>query len=137
MKTAREKLLEESGARPRRIPVSTNRDVLTVKKLPKDKVARWVNDKEDRIFKFLQGGWEFVTDEGTVVGEKTVDASRGVGTVVHRQVGGGITAYLMVIDKELYEEDQLAKQDAVDEQEEGLFRDMKSKGYYGEIETSR
>ena len=136
MKTAREKLLEDN-TRPRRIPVSSNRDILTVKRIPKDKVSRWVNDKEDRLFKFLQGGWEFVTDEGTVVGEKTVDASRGVGTVVHRQVGGGVTAYLMVIDRELYEEDQLAKQDNVDEKEADLYREMKSKNYYGDIKSER
>jgi len=119
--------------RPQRIPVSRNRDILTTKNIPKGKVGRWVNDIEDRLLKFLQGGWEFVTDQNVTVGEKTVDASHGVGSVIHRLVGGGHTAYLMVIDKEWYEQDQHAKQNLIDELEEAMHKPSARDGTYGSV----
>lgn len=129
--------------RPNRIPVSGNRDILVVDKLPEDKVARWVNDDKDRILKFLQGGWEFVTDQGVVVGEKTVEASKGIGSVVHRLVGTKATneplyAYLMVISKDWYNEDQAAKQTEVDAREESIYEKINGarNEMYGKFETT-
>lgn len=125
--------------RPKRVPVSGARDILTVQNLPQGKVARWVNDKDDRTFKFLQGGWQFVTDKGVTVGEKTVEASRSVGTVVHRPVGQGTTAYLMVIDKEWYEADQESKANELDSVEADMYRNLNNgeDGTYGNTLQTR
>lgn len=117
-------------ARPKRTPVSGNRNILTVDKIPAGKVARWVNDDGNRLLKFLQGGWEFVTDTGIGVGEKTVEASRGVGSVVYRLVGTKagnepLYAYLMIISKEWYDEDQIAKEVNLRADESEIFSKFK------------
>lgn len=124
---SRESQVEEN--RPKRTPVSQARDVLSVE-MPSGKVGRWVNDQGNRLQKFLQGGWEFVTDKGTVVGEKTVEASRGVGSVVHRLVGTKenhepLYAYLMVISKEWYDDDQDAKERQIRSYEDEIFSKFK------------
>lgn len=126
-------------ARPNRIPVGANRDVLTVDGIPDGYVGRWVNDTEGRIQKFLDGGYEFVTEEGVTVGERTVDNSEGrekAGSVKSRAVGQGITAYLMAIKKEWYEEDQTAKASEIAENETELFRKLNSgsDGTYGGVD---
>jgi hypothetical protein len=107
-----------------RIPLGRHRPKLSVSSsnIPAGKVPRWVNDKDGRIKDALDGGYEFVNDPNAKVGEDTLNArlpgnaiSRQVGT---REDGSPLTAYLMVIDKELYDEDQkekLASVNAIDE----------------------
>lgn len=118
-------------SRPKRVPVSQSRDVLSVKNLPEDMVGRWVNDVSDRVLKFLEGSWEFVTDKGICVGERTVEASRDCGQTIRRLVGTGphnepVYAYLMAITKDLYNEDQARKQDEVDSVEEQIYEQAES-----------
>lgn len=132
-------------ARPTRIPVSGNRDILAVKNIPEGKIGRWVNDVGDRCIKFRQGGWEFVTDKGVTVGEKTVESSTATGSVISRLVGTKannepLIAYLMVIDKEWFEEDQARKLDEIDKNEEMIYERLnKRKGsgpMYGNFESN-
>ena len=132
--------------RPKRIPVSGNRDILTASNIPSNCVARWVNDDENRVMKFLQGGWEFLNDQGVTVGEKVVDASKAVGTVIHRLVGvtkqnTPLYAYLMVIDKELYDEDQQAKMDSIKQTEDEIYQNPHRQAYdklsYGIMKSER
>lgn len=142
MRPRRESVEEVANDRPRRTPVSANRDILAVSNIPEDKVGRWVNDDGDRIMRFLNGGWEFVTDTGVCVGEKTVEASKGVGQTIHRLVGtkannSPLYAYLMVISKEWYNEDQDRKQEDVDASEDAIYERLTSRknGNYGNFET--
>lgn len=142
MRPRREAVEEVANGRPKRTPVAANRDVLAVRNIPEDKVGRWVNDDKDRIQMFLNGGWEFVTDSGTCVGEKTVEASRGVGQTIHRLVGtkedrSPLYAYLMVLSKEYYNEDQASKQEEVDASEDAIYERLTSRknGTYGSFET--
>jgi len=147
MRPRRETLEEVANDRPKRTPVSESRDVLAARNIPEDKVARWVNDVSDRIIRFREGGWEFITDTGVCVGEKTVEASRDCGSTIRRLVGTGpnnepLYAYLMAISKDWYNEDQERKQDRVDELEESIYeraqdyrRAVKSDSMYGSFKT--
>ena len=127
---------EERIERPKRIPVSQSRDVLTVK-MPEGKVGRWVSEaRAGRLQKFLEGGWEFVTDAGLTVGEKKVDGSTSAGSTVCK-IGDsdGTMLYLMAIDQELYDEDQLAKAKLIDKSEEAILANTVVDGFYGSFKT--
>ena len=126
--------------RPARVPVSGNRDILAVKNIPDNKIARWVNDVDNRILKFQQGGQEFVTDEGVTVGQPTVESSKAVGKVVSKIVGTKKTneplyAYLMVIDRDWYNQDQQAKQNDVDAQEQAIYNNLRANRDYGTFDS--
>lgn len=132
---------KEAVQRPRRTPVSGNRDILTATFVPKDKKARFVNDVEDRLLRFMQAGYEFVTDQGVLIGEKTVDASKGVGNVVYRLVGSDkfgkpMYAYLMAIDRALWEQDQADKQADIDAVEQAMHDASRKENHYGELRVS-
>jgi len=107
----------------RRTPLGRHRRKLSIDHLniPKDKVARWVNDKPGRIMQAIEGGYQHVRKPkgATRVGEEeliTSNAGNSVSAVVGADEGGRpITAHLMVIDKDLYDEDQDYKQKQVDE----------------------
>lgn len=126
-----------------RIPVGLTAPKMTVNhynnKL-QGKSTRWFNDDGDRIQRALMGGWHFVKKHGITTGvdHKTV-GDPGVHVTMH--VGkhdGGLPkyAYLMAIDKELYEQDQKAKQDRVDEIDQAIqhgFLAGKEKNLTGEV----
>ena len=70
-------------------------------------VRRWVNEIPGRIARALAAGWSHVKDAST---------KRPVGQIVDKSLGEkGRSGYLMEIPKELYDEDQQAKQDSLDE----------------------
>jgi len=81
-----------------------------------DKVPRWVNDHPGRVHAALEGGYQFVQDPKKIghVGDDPLNPqglSTAVKTVVgEKQDGSPLDAYLMVIDRDLYEEDQEFKQ---------------------------
>lgn len=133
---------EGIDTRPKRVPISGNRDILAVRNIPEGKVGRWVNDVGDRCIRFRQGGWEFVTDKGIEVGEKTVESSSATGSTISKLVGTKnnnepLHAYLMVIAREWYDEDQTRKQEDVDAVEESIYENLNRKrdNMYGKFET--
>jgi len=99
--------------RPKRTPVGGARDILTVANMDPNYVYRWVNDKDGRITKFKEGGYEVVTSD-TEVGQDAVDRGSKLGSAITKSVGGMTTAVLMRIPREWYDEDQTAKLDAID-----------------------
>jgi hypothetical protein len=110
-----------------RIPLGRHRRKLSIDHLniPADKVARWVNDKPGRLNQALEGGYQMVRNpidetagERTLVTESIGDSLTAV--VGSDEAGRAITAYLMVIDKDLYEEDQAFKQLEVDALDEAI-----------------
>lgn len=132
----------KSESRPERIPVSGNRDRLSVTGIPKGYVGRVVNDDPQkdphRIQKFLDGGYEFVTSSGVTIGKQDVHTSELLNDRRTVNVGNGITAYVMAIREEFYKEDFAAKQDIVDRKEKGVYRQFKEgKGQYGDVEIGR
>lgn len=99
--------------RRKRIPFGVPRlalsvDDKTLKRYTSEgKVLRWFNDDDKgRINRALDGGWEFVTSE-VKVGDEEEEQERKV----KKRVGRDEYAFLMAIDKEWYDEDQLAKEE--------------------------
>lgn len=111
----------------RRVPLGQHRMKLSTDHLniPEGKVARWVNDKPGRIAAALEGGYELVRnpDKETAGEDPLVTSSMGdsVSAVVGTKEGGdALTAYLMVIDEDLYKEDQAFKQKQLDQLDEAI-----------------
>jgi len=119
---------EQQTGRAKRIPLGRPRFKLSASKLiPSGKVGRWVNDDPGRLEAAQEGGYTFLDDAKAEIGESGVNERDGLTTKVRRRVGtreGGHskTAYLMVIDKETYEEDQEDKQERINATEAGLRR---------------
>ncbi len=109
------------SAKPR-IPVSSSRAPLVVRGFDHENfMGRWVIDVDDRLARFLDGGWEFVTkDMIESAGESTVDSSKGSDTRLTKPAGRGLTLYLMRIPKEYWEADQKEKQREIDRTERAM-----------------
>lgn len=108
--------------RKERTPVGGKRDILTVSNQDPNYVYRWVNDTPGRLQRFIDGGYEVVTHEADV-GGPTVDKTSRLGSSITKSVGGTVTAVLMRIPREWYEEDQKTKQAAIDELESTMQPD--------------
>lgn len=122
-------------ARPERVPVASNRAPMVVKGLDLDKFyARWVNDIDDRVAKFLEASYSFVNRSGEVIMESTVTTSEH-DQRVRRPVGRGTYAYLMVLPREIWNEDQARKAREIDEMEADIKRPQKEG--YGKVTTTR
>ena len=98
-----------------------------------------MNDLDDRLYRFTQAGWEFVTDKNLEVGDPSVNADKELGSVIVKPVGNGIEAFLMCIEEEFYNEDQAAKAAKIDETERAMKEELNSSrdGRYGGVEISR
>lgn len=104
----------------RRVPLGRHRAKMSIGHLdiPDNKVPRWINDVGNRINEAIDGGYEFVNDPNAQVGEDPM-VHRGLGNAVNMKVGtkedgSPQRAYLMVIDKDLYKEDQREKMAEID-----------------------
>ncbi len=121
----------------KRIPVGSARDILTIANQDPNYHYRWVLDdpkRPGRMSRFLQGGYEVVTDD-VEVGQKAVDRSnKKLGSAITRPDGGS-TLVLMRILKEWYDEDQAAKMDKIDALEATMSRDAKEGRIIGSGET--
>ena len=117
--------------RTKRIPISQQASVLAVAEVPEGKMGRWVNDINNgsRLHAMKLAGYEFVTSGGIT------SVEHEAGNVVCRNVGQGITSYLMVIDKELYDEDQWAKEEKLLEIDAAMRRNTERDRFYGKVET--
>lgn len=122
--------------RPKRVPINGARDKLTVKGIPEEYHACWVNDYN--VERYKDAGYGFWTGSA-VVGDNHVDSNSGMTTsTMSKQVGNGVTAFLMVLPKELYEQDQKDLADEIAAKEAALFRSQKNaEGRYGTIEVER
>lgn len=105
----------------KRIPVSGNKDIMTVKGKDDGFVYRWVNqDDSGRIQMFEDGGYMKVDGGDIEVGQADVSQASTLGKTVTKNVGQGTTAVLMKIKQEWYDEDQAAKASEVDSKVESL-----------------
>jgi hypothetical protein len=120
--------IEPSG-RPHRVPVSA-RNRLVIRNQEKGYKYRIVNDVEDRVNRFLEGGYEIVpANKVGTVGDNRVDNPSAPGSSSHISVGQGTKAVVMRIKEQYYNEDQAAKQAVIDE----LEGTMKNAGDYGDV----
>lgn len=132
------------ASRPNRTPIHGARDVLKVEGVPRGLHTRWVNDVDDRILRFREAGYEFVTSKGILVGDRTVEqtpeAESNIGSVVCKRVGHvegrPLMAYLMAIEEEFFEEDQKRKQDKITRKEQGITQPNREEGQYGKVTFS-
>lgn len=126
----------ETVAKSRRIPLGADRDVLWVDGKDPTKQYAWINDYN--VDQMKASGFEHVMiDDGNI---RVADSNRygsQLGSVICKGVGAGVTAYLMCIDKELYDQDMAAMAAKVDAQEEGIYREAKSGGLVGELKFGR
>jgi len=118
-----------------RTPISGARNILTAE-VKDGYVGRWVNDIDDNVPRHVNAGYEFVTSNGDyLAGDESVqNAKSPTSGVISKNVGKGVTAYLMAQRKEWYEEDQAAKQAAITERERGILKGS-GEGRIGEIKT--
>lgn len=134
----------QAVSRPTRVPFSGPRDVLSVPGLDNDNfMYRFINDTKGRISRAIEGGYSFCTDVPSigVPSAETAHKSAPSGAVSIRvgqdEAGKSMHAYLMRIPKEFYIEDQEAKQEAINNKEEALYRGFVNNraGGYGNITT--
>ena len=119
--------------KPYRAAINGRRNKLSVKGGDPNYVYRIVNDVDDRVNDLKERGYEFETNN-VQVGDKRVATPKQEGSPVKMSVGGGIQAYLMKIKKEWYEEDQLAKNQIVNETEEAIRANPTQDGNYGKVD---
>ena len=121
-----------------RIPMGGKRNLTTVNDTPDGYIDRWTNDSGDRISRIKRAGYEHVTAAN--VGDSGVDGTHSKDGVVSRDMGQGVTAYLMRQRVDYFKEDQAAKQETVDSSEEAIRRtsdDKRDDGYYGSVSIGR
>ena len=122
-----------------RVPISGNRDILTVYGKKPGFVYRWVKDVGNRIARFKQAGYELETDPDILVGDARAAVAAPMGSPIiadaNLNSNGGEKLYLMRIPEEFYKEDQAAKEANLTAMEAGMGKDVE--GSYGKIELSR
>ena len=125
--------------RPQRIPLDGSRTRLHLDEKGLDPAFhyKWVNDVDDKIHRFINAYYEHVTaEEGLKIGQRSIDSSTGeLASVVSRDVGLGIKAYLMKIPKEYHEEDKKVKEALTEDRASSLKHslNMGQEGTYGEV----
>lgn len=97
---------------------------------------RFVNDVDDNVQSFREGGYEVVQDKDVSIGDKRVDIPTAEGGVRAVSVGGGMKSVLMRIPQEWYDEDQVEKEVALREQESAIKKDALD-GNYGKLVITR
>jgi hypothetical protein len=123
--------MEKRKERKDRVPVGGARDVLTVPNKDPNYVYRWVLDIPGRLQRYEDGGYEAVRED-LEIGQKTVDRSTQLGSVVTKHGGGLSKLVLMRIPKEWYDEDQASKMEKIDALEETMQAEAKE-GRYGSM----
>lgn len=126
---------ETKEKKPQRVPVAGNRNVMSVIGKQGGYVYRWVNDEDNRIEKFKAAWYEFV-DHPVQIGDVTINsADSSNGGIQSKKVGNGITAYLMRIKEEYYNEDQDTKQRDITAKEQAMKRKLNTHedGAFGEV----
>lgn len=122
---------DEAAKRPLRVPLGT-RKILTAPKR-KGYHRRFVNDTGDRIETFLAAGWQIVTDDDVEVGDPRAGKAKKMGSPVSKNVGQGVTAYLMEIEHSLYDERQEEKEREIRRGEHAMMLQGEGEGAYGDV----
>ena len=132
----------KEAKRPSRIHISGGRDVLTVRgaeELEKEFHLCWVNDY--LVDKYRLGGYEFVywtdlTEDNEQVGDSRVNTDSPMESRVSKNVGNGVTGFLMKIPLEYYQEDKVSKDRRTDELENAMKTQLNSgnNGTYGKVQ---
>ena len=123
MRTHENEAEKKQEARKKRLPLGVPRAKLSFD-VPDGFVGRIVNDTPGRLEQARDGGYEPVLDrDGKQLGQDNGNSDLGSG--VSRIVGKGeygepIRGHLMMIRKDLYDQDQKAKMEEVDQVDEAI-----------------
>lgn len=149
LKPKTEDRAQEVSERPKRQSLKESyRNILTVDNKDPNYEYRWINDtyaKSDdqtgafypgqRIMRFQNAGWEFVTNKDVTVGDSYVYKTGNVGSIIRAPGGQGDMLYLMKIHKDWYDEDQATKQEYIDKVEDAMGNPKQELGQYGNVST--
>lgn len=129
-----------TGKRPSaRIPLSGSRKRLHLNEKELDPAFhyKWANDVDDNLRQYIDAGYVHVgADEGLRIGQRAIDNPDGeTSSVVSRDVGKGVTTFLMKQPIEFYEEDKGLKEAATNRRDESMRESLNSghEGTYGEV----
>lgn len=127
--------------RPKRVPMGTHRDILTVDGLDKENYKhRWVLDageRGQRILRYELAGYSLCPADGLSIGEAMVYKSESEGSIVRVPNGkSGEYLYLMRISREWYDGDQDAKEENRVDVEKQVSRASGEDGQYGKTKLS-
>ena len=135
---------ESTQQRKKRVPIGTQ-NRLNFRQEPgfHYRMVTDLNDG-DRVRRFTDAGYERVIDPHAKGGDDRAGADSQMGGAVVRSVGGGRKGVLMRISQDLYDEDQAAKQQRVDQKEAALMRTpipgqervIDNTGSYGKVEIA-
>ena len=128
---SRDEARQEVTQKRARIPITGPRNILNVPFEIPGKHLCWINDDErDSVSLAIQQGYEFVKSNVTI-GETTINRpSKGDSSVVWKNVGLGMVAYLMAIPQEYYDEDMATAESHRLEQDKELKRGSRFEGSY-------
>jgi hypothetical protein len=113
-----------------RVPVHGSKEKFKFRGLDhKNFYYRLVRNDPDRIQKFLEADYVFVNKNGSVKSDSTVDSSAGTDSLFEIAGGLGVTLVLMALPRDLWEQDQKAKQLQVDELEESMKQQLMEERY--------
>jgi hypothetical protein len=126
----------ETAVASRRVPIGADRDVLWVAGKDPNKKYAWIN--EENVRHMQASGFEFVPPGSVTVASNATRYGNSLQeSVISKPVGAGVTAFLMYIDKDLYEQDMALIDAKTAEQEADIYRDAKSGGLVGELKFGR
>lgn len=122
--------------RPTRVPINGLRDKMSVRGQQPGWHYCWVN--EDKVDRYISGGYEFVTHE-VQVGDRKIDNASMIGGKVAMAVGNGITAYLLRCPEDIFKEEMSLVDERTDQTEQSLREGLNSgaDGRYGKVEIGR
>ena len=118
-----------------RVPVHGSKEKFKFRGLDhKNFYYRLVRFIPDRIQTFLDADYVFVNKNGTTTSDPIVDTSTGTDSLITIAGGLGVTLVLMALPRDLWEQDQRAKQIAIDELEETMKQKL-LEDRYGKAEV--
>lgn len=108
------------------------RNVLTVEGKDPNYSYRIVNDSGDRVLRLTEQDWEVCAADELQVGDRRLGNPQPTGSKSEVSVGGGMKGYVMKKRKDWHEEDQVAKQEYVNQTEAATKQEAQS-GNYGNV----
>lgn len=112
-------------ARPKRVPINGEGDILNVTGIRDGYHACWVNEKNVPLYQ--RAGYSFVENEVSF-GSFHVQQANPLGALYAKNMGMGVTAYLMEIPEEYYNEDRDAEAESIAAAEASMKRTARSEG---------
>jgi len=116
---------ERSAAR---IPMDAPVDKLSLSAIPGYHL-HWINDVDGRIHRAILAGYEFINSDFEI-GGKLVAVADKTGSCLTRDVGGGVTAYAMMLENEYRAQDEAGKALKIAKRNASVYGEKNNEGFY-------